>query len=197
MCYNRQNVNKRCLKMVDRIVNEIRSCLENDSNLAALALALTLPDICGKAEHPEKSVTNRYIDWYQDHIGKYEKSRINSLDEDLPYLSGELVYQLRCSFLHAGDIYLDKKKTHDPQNQHLRFNLEIRRHDDILAISTSSSVQSGKNGDVEERIYNVCVPYLCQILANAALDYYKKNKEKFYFSCNIIDKTEKREGASQ
>lgn len=104
MCYNRQNVNKRCLKMVDRIVNEIRSCLENDSNLAALALALTLPDICGKAEHPEKSVTNRYIDWYQDHIGKYEKSRINSLDEDLPYLSGELVYQLRCSFLHAGDI---------------------------------------------------------------------------------------------
>lgn len=83
-------------------------------------------------------------------------------------------------------LYLDKKKIHDPQNQHLRFNLEIRRHDDILPISTSSSVQSGKNGDVEERIYNVCVPYLCQILANAALDYYKKNKEKFYFSCNII-----------
>ena len=71
--------------------------------LAALALSLTIPDICGKAEFPEYGNTQRYIEWYMKYIGQYEKKPlpIKALqlpDEDYidlyihpPYLSGEVV----------------------------------------------------------------------------------------------------------
>ena len=35
--------------MVDRIVKEINIGLENNCYISALGMALTLPDICGKA----------------------------------------------------------------------------------------------------------------------------------------------------
>lgn len=51
--------------MVDRIVQDIRGALDHDLYFAALNCALTLPDICGKAEYPaERSSKKRYIDWY-------------------------------------------------------------------------------------------------------------------------------------
>ena len=51
--------------MVQRIVDDIRAALDHDLYFAALSTALTLPDICGKAEYPnEKSSKKRYIDWY-------------------------------------------------------------------------------------------------------------------------------------
>ena len=39
--------------MVDRIVKEINICLENDCYISALGMALTLPDICGRAKYPQ------------------------------------------------------------------------------------------------------------------------------------------------
>ena len=35
--------------MIDKIIKDIETSLENGAYLGALALALTLPDICGKA----------------------------------------------------------------------------------------------------------------------------------------------------
>ena len=60
--------------MIIRLVQDIRKALENDLYLVALSSALTLPDICGKAARPaEKSSRKRYILWYDEEIGKYEK----------------------------------------------------------------------------------------------------------------------------
>ncbi len=45
--------------MVQRIVDDIRAALDHDLYFVALSTALTLPDICGKAEYPnEKSSKN-------------------------------------------------------------------------------------------------------------------------------------------
>ena len=41
---------------------------ENDLRIAALTMALTLPDTCGKVYHPQSSVSNRYTSWYDDHV---------------------------------------------------------------------------------------------------------------------------------
>lgn len=57
--------------MVDRIVKEINICLENDGYISALGMALTLPDICGKAEYPQwkkQNVGLRYKKWYDEYI---------------------------------------------------------------------------------------------------------------------------------
>ena len=179
--------------MINRIVNEINACLANDLHLAALGLALTLPDTCGKAEFPNKKTRDRYIEWFDKYIGQYEQKRQEYTEEelaDLPFLSGELVYQLRCSFLHSNDIDIDINRLTDEQNKLSVFNLVLRRHDDILASGTSSYINYDKDGIIKYRRYDVSVTYLCQILSNVARDYYEKNKEKFdFFTYNIIDKT--------
>ena len=59
---------ERCGFMVDRIVKEINICLENDCYISALGMALTLPDICGKAKYPQWKKL-RYKKWYDEYIG--------------------------------------------------------------------------------------------------------------------------------
>ena len=56
-------------------IDDIEFCLEHERYMAALALALTLPDICGKAEFPSKhtSVTERYIKWFNQFVEPYGK----------------------------------------------------------------------------------------------------------------------------
>ncbi len=179
--------------MIKRITDEISRCLSNDCHLAALALALTLPDICGKAEFPSKNTSARYVEGYEEHIGRFQREMSKSEEADLadlPFMSGELVYQLRCCLLHSGDTDVDRSKIHEEQNQLTEFNLELRRHDDILAAGSSTYLHYAKTGDVEFRRYDIGVTYLCKILSNVALKYYENNKEKFdFFSYNIIDRT--------
>lgn len=58
--------------MVDRIVKEINICLENDCYISALGMALTLPDICGKANYPQ---------WKKQNVGlRYKNGTMSILD---------------------------------------------------------------------------------------------------------------------
>ena len=52
--------------MIEHIIEEINHCLKNDLQIAALTMALTLPDTCGKVYLPQEKVGKRYIDWYND-----------------------------------------------------------------------------------------------------------------------------------
>lgn len=58
--------------MMLQLIDDVNKALDAECYYSALALALTFPDICGKAEYPQKN-TNRYKDWYDEHIGKYEQ----------------------------------------------------------------------------------------------------------------------------
>lgn len=63
--------------MIDRIINDINKALDAEAYMAALALVLTLPDICGKVAYGETLRNKeRYIKWYEDNIGKYEKTQM-------------------------------------------------------------------------------------------------------------------------
>lgn len=94
-----------------RLIDDINRALENEAYFAALALALTLLDICGKAKYPNERNGIRYINWYDEYVGKYEQCPCETCQENkMPYLSGEVVYQLRNSFLHQGTPNVDKNK---------------------------------------------------------------------------------------
>ena len=55
--------------MIDRIVHEIRMALSHELYLSALALALTLPDTCGKAEYPNEDYNGvRYKNWCSQYV---------------------------------------------------------------------------------------------------------------------------------
>lgn len=47
--------------MVQRIVDDIRAALDHDLYFAALSTALTLPDICGKAEYPNEKSSKKTL----------------------------------------------------------------------------------------------------------------------------------------
>lgn len=159
--------------MIDKIVDDINTALENGAYLSALSLALTLPDVCGKAEYPtEKNNGKRYKDWYDKYIGQYETDG----QTDCPYLSGEVVYSLRNHFLHQTTPNIDKGKIQNPQNQIDEFVLIIQpknKYDIYADLSVS--------GDPGEKEYQVNIQRLCFILTRTASWYYKNNKEKFGF----------------
>ena len=176
--------------MIYRIIREIESALKNDEFLAALALALTLPDICGKAEFPnEKSVGARYIKWFDDNVGNYEKpprsnDGKNTEFDDMPYMSGEIVYSLLCCFLHQGTPNIEKEKINEPQCKVTHFTLIVAN-----AINGGSSMVSKSSFADPERTLEINIVNLCWKLCLVAKAYYEDNKDKFdFFEYDLQDR---------
>lgn len=171
------NCRKRAKSMIERIIKEINLSLENECYLSALGMALTLPDICGKAEYPnEKSTTKRYIEWFNTYVGSYEKFS-GPYGDDMPYLSGEVLYNLRNSFLHQGTPNLCAGKIKNERCQIDDFILVI---DDYTKSGHSHVAYDDKmNVSYKQLQVNLC--NLCVRLSHVAEDYYKSNKNKFNF----------------
>lgn len=171
--------------------NDINRALECECYLSALSLALTLPDICGKALYSEEASTKkRYISWYDEWIGQYEKNPSDK-KEQMPYLSGEVVYQLRCSFLHEGNPNIDKDKIKEERNKIDKFVLKIRKIRTPIDIGVDTSVVI-TNPYIKERNhivqYDVDIHRLCFLLTQCALKCYEKEKDKFnFFNYKIQD----------
>ncbi len=177
--------------MIERIINDINKALGAEAYMAALSLALTLPDICAKAEYGDTLGNKvRYIKWYNEYIGQYEKASTSSNLEVLPYLSGEVLYQLRCSVLHQGTPNIDGSKIDEECCKIDNFALIIEKARLLDIYVDCSSVYQPKISlyGLKQRSYNVNVRRLCCILMSAAQSYYNQNKVKFdFFKYTIID----------
>lgn len=173
--------------MVLKLIDDMNRALEANCYFAALSIALMLPDICGKAEHPELKTGERYKCWFNEYIGKYEEGP-RGRDENgneilIPYLSGEVIYSLRNSFLHQGTPNVNKDRIKDNQNKIDYFELviETKKPFDIY-VDTSGII----NGTI--RTYRVNVRQLCFIIGSVSEIYYLRNTEKFdFFNYTVID----------
>ena len=174
------------------IIAEIQNALDNNMYLAALSLALMVPDICGKAEYPDKRVGERYKDWFEENIGQYEHPDYKDGDEKMPYLSGEVVYSLRNCMLHQGTPNIDKGNINDPVCKIDRFVLVKQEKNQFDIYGDSSSVSDhdmSLNNKGIYRTYHVNIRRLCLIICWVAEGYYKDNKEKFdFFNYTLVDK---------
>lgn len=163
---------------------QLNKALDAQCYYAALTLALTFPDICGKAEYPQENTTKRYKDWYHVHIGKYEQCPCEQCrSTTMPYLSGEVVYSLRNSLLHQGtpNIDVDRIKNNNNKIDYFEFVLESKKPFDIYGDESGIYNSSIKT-------YRVNVRRLCLILCCSARGYYEANQNKFdFFHCSIID----------
>lgn len=171
--------------MVNRLVQEIEGALAHNLYMAALTTTLMLPDICGKAAYPKLGVGERYKRWYDVNIGQYEKSVELGKNEQYkpPVLDGEMVYRLRCAFLHEGnpDAAASNKKLD-------RFEL-------IVETEKPFHIYTGEVGSVHWddtgwscRTYRVNVQRICRNICAVAKHYYRENRDKFtFFSYTIID----------
>lgn len=177
--------------MIIELIEEINTALSHNLYFAALSLALTLPDICGKAEYPDKGSTSRYKLWYDEHIGQYEKSPSVEGVPDMPYLSGEIVYNFRSSLFHQGNPNLDNieyKKRNKKECPIERFKIIIETEKPFKIYGGESGTLTIDNDGAEHREYRVSVRRLCMILCLSAENYYKKNAEKFTFlNYSVLD----------
>lgn len=162
--------------MIENIISDIQSCLDNHCYYAALALSLTLPDICGAQEYPEASVANRYINWYNAYIGGYEESqRIQAPDGyKVSYLSGEVIYNLRNTFLHQGSANINSQKMKDTDNPMDELHLIITG-DEIVITEMDFNCQCAPIG-MHFSMHLVDVRYLCSMLAGVA-EYYNRTHQ--------------------
>lgn len=87
------------------IVKSIYEAVESGNWYAALFIAISLPDICGKIEDPNKGSCVRYTEWFDKYLASYKG-----------FLSGKDCYALRCALLHGGSA--------DITNQRIREVLE-------------------------------------------------------------------------
>lgn len=165
--------------MLGRITEEITRCLDNECYIAALSLALTIPDVCGKAEYPTASVTERYIKWYNENMGQYEKSDDPNRPDDvkMPYMSGEVLYNLRNSLLHQGTPSIEVNKIKDERCKVDSFILTV----DNAMLGGSSTVSYGMDRKIEHRALEINIVNLCVKLVAVARGYYKENADKFNF----------------
>ncbi len=171
--------------MLQKIVGEIIKSLDNECYFAALALALTLPDICGKAEFPEDGVGDRYKKWCNQYVCESEKPA-SPHGDDMPYLSAETLYSLRNSLLHQGTPNVDGEKIHEERCKVDKFALIIT--DENSVNGGTSRIAYGQNMEIVEREQTVSIRHICYILRMAAQKYYNENSEKFNFiNYRLID----------
>lgn len=164
--------------LVNRIAHEIREALSHELYLSALALALTLPDTCGKAEYPnERHNGARYKRWCNEYV------IIDRCDSpysyDMPYLSAEIIYSLRNCLLHQSTPNVVQSNIHESRCKVDKFELVITGEDG--ANGDLSMVAFGRDKHIVHRELKIDISHLCCILCTAAEKYYKNSKAKFDF----------------
>lgn len=172
--------------MLLQLIEDIEKALNHDCYLSALGLALTLPDICGKAKYPEEKNSVRYKKWYDEYVGEFEK---RPFDNTLPYLSGEVIYSLRCSFVHEGNPNISKKKLNSKcqVEQFVLIREKKNKYDLYGDTAHLSWFTDGTKEGKTKCVYKVNIRRLCLILCANAKGYYEENKEQFNFFNYMIE----------
>jgi hypothetical protein len=88
-----------------------RQAVAQQNFYAGLALALTLPDICGQIERPaETNIGTRYSEWFNSFM---PANYVKASKWTGPLMSGVDCYALRCAYLHAGSLDVSKQHRKD------------------------------------------------------------------------------------
>jgi len=177
--------------MIEKI-ESIKQALECECYLPALALALTLPDICGQIEYPDyvnekgdrfcgkqyKTWFNEWVNhWYADTSGwtdDYQKAKN-------PYFTGQMCYELRCSFLHSGNSDIkDFGEREDGENRYsYHFELCTNGSDSFGMMWETPQNNIDKKTEKLKTV-RIDIGTLCNNLCSSAERYYQcKGKEHF------------------
>ena len=149
--------------MLSRI-EDIKKALQAEAYLSALALALTIPDICGKLQNPTARVGARYRQWYEENLPELHTH----------FFSSHNCYKLRCAFLHEG---------RNPDASELESIAEF-------TLCYGKYIRYGEStflGELVCRSIQVDIPQLCNAMCNAARAFYEKYHDQYNFNfLNII-----------
>ena len=167
------------MKLLEEKIKDIRNALDNECFLSALALVLTLPDICGKVEFPKEVGRKGYIDWFDKYgLPYYQDNSEYDNEYEGTQFDGKACYSLRCAYLHSGNM--------DIENGKLR--VKINQFDLCISSTKDSGIYVDKCGVItsnysDEIVYSVRldVRKLCKVLCDAVEKYIKDFQDKEMF----------------
>jgi len=101
---------------MNNLIHSLESAIEQKNWYAAVMVALTLPDICGKIEHPADNSGARYKKWCEKYLEpKYTHfvgpSWMGGFEHK--FLSGSDCYALRCALLHEGSDEITEQRARE------------------------------------------------------------------------------------
>jgi hypothetical protein len=86
---------------MQRFIGAVRMSLAEKNWFSALAMSLTLPDICARIEGLQGKSEARYIQWFDRNLLDVNSADLPGLGRTV-FLSGGDCYALRCAYLHEG-----------------------------------------------------------------------------------------------
>ena len=157
-------------------IEEIELNIADKRWQSALALSLTLPDICGGIAFPEivkryrdgrvmldrqkkptRDVGGQYIRWFDSFAAPFFK--LNEEDEK-SYICGERCWQLRCEYLHQNKGFIN-----DESEENVRFHLGVNCGSSVCGFD--SAQQNGDSLDIR-----IDIEQFCLRMCRAARKYY-------------------------
>lgn len=103
------------MTFLKELIISIEKSLESKNWHAALAVALILPDICGKIDTPDKHSRRRYEIWFDKYVKKFYMIQ-ESIGSAM--ISGGDCYAIRCALLHEFSDDLTEHKARNILNQY-------------------------------------------------------------------------------
>lgn len=153
---------------MESICLQVRDALIGGAPYAALVTALTIPEICGRAEQ-RVPTSGRSVDiyskWYDSYVGDSNK------------LTGSECYYLRCGFLHHGESKKDKKMRYD-------------RVAFILPNQTNSTVHGNVMGGIVSpgpRFLTLDLSEFCRSICSGAETWKRKIDPESFIMKNMED----------
>lgn len=159
--------------MINKI-KDIQTALNAGAYLSALALALTLPDICSQVEDQvTKETGKRYIKWINNHFDSTDFQFPNFEKNEF---GGEMCYALRCKVLHEGNTNVEENQKVFVDSFQLTFP-----GDKEYFHGFKYTIDFSQNPSPEIAKTYIGIDYLCEILCKRADEFYNNwgNKTDF------------------
>lgn len=175
-------------------IEEIELNIADKRWQSALALSLTLPDICGGIAFPEivkhyrdgrvmldrqkkptRDVGGQYIRWFDSFAAPFFK--LDESDEKA-YICGERCWQLRCEYLHQNKGFIN-----DENEETVRFHLGVNCGSSVCGFDTAQ--QNGDSLDIRIDIEQFCLR-MCSA-ARSFYDVYHTQKDFSLYNTPVLD----------
>lgn len=155
---------------MQRFIGATKAAIATSNWYAALALALTMPDICGRLDTPTTGSKARFEAWFDRFLLKQYQSIVGVGQPLHTFLCAADCYALRCAFLHQGEFDIDDQRAQQalerfhftvPQpgftvhkNQ---INNALQLQVDLFCIEVCDAVEQwlvsvADNGDIQSRM---------------------------------------------
>jgi hypothetical protein len=145
---------------MQHLIDATRQAVQQKNWYAALSLALTMPDICGRIAYPNlrKASKERVVQWFDHYLAHLYVAGFNNMAT----MKGGDFYALRCAYLHQGEFELEEQNARKILN---RFHLTVPgfgiQHNNLSADGID------EQGNLKNAVLQLQVDMFCEEVCEA------------------------------